>query len=51
MALLIAITGMTGFIASVILLHLGLHTLWLRYLIAGSIAYLVFLAKIGRAHV
>ena len=46
MALLIAITGMTGFIASVILLHLGLHTLWLRYLIAGSIAYLVFLAML-----
>ena len=46
MALLIAITGMTGFIASVILLHFGLHTLWLRYLIAGSIAYLVFLAML-----
>lgn len=44
MALLIAITGLTGFVASFILLNLGLHTLWLRYLIAGGLAYLLFLA-------
>jgi hypothetical protein len=43
MLLLVMITGLSGFIASFALLHNGLSTMWLRYLIAFGIAYGVFL--------
>jgi hypothetical protein len=43
MLLLVTITGLSGFIASFALLHNGLSTMWLRYLIAFGIAYGVFL--------
>lgn len=43
MALLVSITGASGFIASYVLLSNGLLTMWLRYLLAFGIAYLVFL--------
>ena len=37
-------TGAAGFLASSTLLHLGLYAMWLRYLIALAVAYLVFFA-------
>lgn len=43
MALLVSLTGASGFIASYVLLINGLITMWIRYLAAFSIAYLVFL--------
>lgn len=43
MALLVSITGASGFLASYILLNNGLLTMWIRYLAAFGIAYLVFL--------
>lgn len=44
MTLLVAITGASGLAASYGLLHMGLLTMWSRYLVAFGIAYLVFLA-------
>lgn len=43
MALIVAGTGCSGFLASVVLLHLGLEALWLRYSLAVGLAYLAFL--------
>jgi hypothetical protein len=43
MALLVSITGAIGFIASYALLSGGLSVMWIRYLAAFGIAYLVFL--------
>lgn len=43
MSLLVGITGASGFVASFVLLHAGLLTMWTRYLAAFGIAYLVFL--------
>lgn len=43
MSLLVGITGASGFAASYVLLHAGLLTMWVRYLAAFGIAYLVFL--------
>ena len=43
MSLLVGITGASGFAASYLLLHAGLLTMWVRYLTAFGIAYLVFL--------
>jgi hypothetical protein len=43
MAVMVAGTGVAGFFASVLLLHLGLHALWLRYGLAVGVAYVVFL--------
>lgn len=43
MALLVSITGASGFIASFVLLSNGMLTMWVRYLAAFGIAYLVFL--------
>lgn len=43
MALLVALTGIAGFVASYILLGSGLVEMWLRYLAAFGVAYLTFL--------
>lgn len=43
MALLVALTGAAGLLASFVLLQTGLHAMWLRYPIALAMAYLVFL--------
>lgn len=43
MAVITLCTGASGFLASAALLRLGLATMWLRYLLALLIAYLVFL--------
>ena len=43
MMLLVAITGVAGFVASFLLLHGGVTLMWLRYLIAFVIGYVVFL--------
>lgn len=43
MSLVVAITGIAGFVASYILLHAGFTEMWLRYLASFGIAYLTFL--------
>jgi Ca2+/Na+ antiporter len=43
MTLLVVITGAIGFLTSFILLHLGMTTLWLRYLLSMVAAYVAFL--------
>jgi hypothetical protein len=43
MSFLVAITGASGFVASYLLFHAGLRAMSWRYLLACSIAYLVFL--------
>ena len=43
MTLIVLLTGASGFIASVLLLRLGLHAMWLRYALGMAVAYLVFL--------
>lgn len=43
MFLLVTLTGASGFVASYILLHAGFVEMWLRYLAAFGVAYLVFL--------
>lgn len=43
MSLLVVLTGISGFIASFILLHVGLVEMWSRYLAAFGFAYLTFL--------
>ena len=43
MVLLVAITGASGFIASYVLLQLGLTKMWVRYLTSFAVAYAVFL--------
>ncbi|MFD2367078.1 hypothetical protein ACFSQR_11220 [Pseudoduganella sp. GCM10020061] len=43
MFLLVGLTGGAGFLASYLLLHAGLVQMWLRYLAALGIAYVVFL--------
>ena len=43
MLLLVALTGGAGLGASLLLLRAGLSTMWVRYLVAFGIAYLVFL--------
>lgn len=43
MMLLVGLTGGAGFLCSYGLLHAGLHTIWLRYLLAMCGAYLAFL--------
>lgn len=47
MTLLVGITGASGFAASSLLFHMGLHTMWLRFLLAFGVAYGVFLALLG----
>ncbi len=47
MALLVALTGALGFLVSFVLLHQGLTTMWLRYLLAMAAAYLGFLGLLG----
>lgn len=43
MSVIVALTGALGFLSSVVLLHLGVHQLWLRYPLAVAIAYAGFL--------
>jgi hypothetical protein len=43
MLLLVMLTGLSGFIASYALLHMGIVTMWLRYLVTFAFAYLMFL--------
>lgn len=43
MSLLVALTGISGFVASYTLLHAGLTEMWLRYLASFAVAYLTFL--------
>ncbi|MDB5865652.1 MAG: hypothetical protein JWO70_3458 [Betaproteobacteria bacterium] len=43
MMLIVALTAATGFLASVTLLHGGLHTMWIRYPLAVGAAYAAFL--------
>ncbi len=43
MSLILCLTGLVGFLASFTLLHVGVFAMWLRYPIAISIAYGVFL--------
>ena len=43
MSLLVTITGGSGFIASFLLLHMGVTEMSLRYILACAIAYVVFL--------
>ncbi len=43
MAVIVALTGAAGFLASVGLLELGFERMWLRYLLSLLAAYLVFL--------
>ena len=47
MLLLVVFTGFAGFLTSYSLLHLGLNTIWLRYLVSIGAAYIVFLALLG----
>lgn len=43
MSLLVTLTGASGFVASYILLHVGVVEMWLRYLASFGAAYLIFL--------
>lgn len=43
MFLLVTLTGASGFVASYLFLHAGLVEMWLRYLAAFGVAYLMFL--------
>ena len=43
MSLLVALTGISGFAASYVLLHAGLTEMWLRYLASFAVAYLTFI--------
>ena len=43
MMLIVALTGLGGFLASFTLLHLGMNSMALRYPLAVGVAYLVFL--------
>lgn len=42
MTLIVAFTGLSGFLTSVLLLHCGFSTMWLRYVCAFGVAYAVF---------
>jgi hypothetical protein len=42
MTLIVVVTGTAGFLASFVLLHLGLDRMWLRYPLAVGISYGVF---------
>ena len=43
MSLILAATGAAGFLASYLMLRLGLSAMWLRYALAVLLAYAVFL--------
>ena len=43
MTLLVVLTGLAGLFSSFLLLHAGLVTMWLRYLVSFGFAYLAFL--------
>jgi hypothetical protein len=47
MASIVAIAGGAGFLASVVLLRLGVEAMGARYAAAVAIAYVVFLAELG----
>ena len=43
MVVILAITGFAGFIASILLLHLGVQWMWVRYPLAIAAGYCIFL--------
>lgn len=43
MMLIVALTGLGGFLAAFVMLHLGVHSMALRYPLAVGVAYLVLL--------
>jgi hypothetical protein len=43
MLVIVALTGAVGFLSSVLLLHSGMHRIWLRYPLAIAISYASFL--------
>jgi hypothetical protein len=47
MFLLVSFTGMAGFFASYVLLHFGLTTMWVRYLVSIGFAYAIFMGMLG----
>ena len=46
MTLIVGLTGLIGFVASVVLLALGVEQMWQRYPLAIGVAYLVFLFQL-----
>jgi hypothetical protein len=46
MSLMVAATAAIGLLASIVMLALGLHVMWLRYMLATAIAYAGFLALV-----
>jgi hypothetical protein len=46
MFVMVSATGVAAFLASVLLLHLGLHAMWLRYGFSVGVAYGMFLALV-----
>lgn len=42
MTLIVALTGLSGFLSSFLLLQCGFYTIWLRYICAFGAAYVVF---------
>lgn len=47
MLLFLSLAGAAGFLASFVALNSGLASMWLRYALAGLVAYLTFLALVG----
>jgi hypothetical protein len=43
MLIIVMVTGLSGFLASVVLLHWQLRAMWLRYGLCVALAYLIFL--------
>jgi len=43
MLIIVMVTGLSGFLASVVLLHWGFYAMWLRYGVCVALAYLIFL--------
>ncbi|MBR7801356.1 hypothetical protein [Undibacterium fentianense] len=43
MMLIVALTGMLGFLGTFLLFHLGMHAMWLRYFCAFCFAYIGFI--------
>src|ERR1044072_8294094 len=46
MSLILILTGLFGFLCSFVMLRMGYRTLWLRYGVAATAGYLVFLVLI-----
>jgi len=46
MGAIVALTGLSGLLCSFVLLHAGMHEMWLRYPLSVAVAYVVFLLMI-----